>query len=197
MKKLTIGIDIDSVIADSIELFIPYLNKRFNRNLALKDIVHYEFEKCYGVSQEEVLEVFKELTRNNLWDKIKPLDYAEIFLEELSKFFSIIIVTSRPEKHMRQMTARWLEKHKFKYDALLFMNEGDGDKYITGKKNNYHFDLFIEDCLEFALKILEYKIPVLIYDYPWNQCSDPRLIRVANLKEALENIKKLFPFFYH
>lgn len=192
MRKKTIGIDIDSVIADSIELFIPFLNKRFNKKLTLKDIVHYEFEKCYNVSQEEILEVFKSLTKNNSWADIKPLDYAKEFLEGLSQMANIVIVTSRPEKYMRELTVDWLKKYNFKYDALLFMDDSDGDKYVTGKKNNFIFDVFIEDCLEFALKIADYNIPVLIYDYPWNQSDDKRLIRVKNLNEALEKIKTIF-----
>ncbi len=188
MKKKIIGIDIDSVIADSINLFLPYLNKRFNKDLCLQDIVHYEFEKCYNVTAEEVNEAFKDLTKNREWGTITPIKYANEFLIELSKNFTVVIVTSRPEKHMRNITEEWLKKHSFVYDDLLFMENEDGDKYMTGKKNNYEFDFFIEDCLEFALQILNYNIPVIIYDYPWNQCDNEKLIRVKDLRAALDAI---------
>jgi len=194
--KRVIGIDIDSVLADSIELFIPFLNERFNKNLKLEDIVHYDFDKCYNVSPEEILEAFKDLTKYKLWRDIPIMDYAIEFMDYLTSRHIAVIVTSRPEEHMKDITLEWLAKHKIKYSDLLFMDEKrDNDKYITGLKNGYKFDLFIEDCYEFAVKILKYDIPVILIDYPWNRQEDKQcnnLYRMTNLREVLKFIEMQF-----
>jgi len=192
-KKLVIGIDIDSVIADSIELFLPFLNERFNKNLKLEDIVYYEFEKCYNVSQQEILEAFKDLTKHKLWLGIPVIDFAKEFMEILTNLHTTVIVTSRPEKFMKDVTIDWLKKNEIKYKALLFMDENnDADKYQTGLKAGYKFDVFIEDCYEFAVDILKYDIPVILIDYPWNRKADKKnLIRMQDLRVALKYLEKL------
>jgi len=194
MKTRCIGIDIDSVLADSIKMFIPYFNERFKKNLSIDDIIHYQFEKCYGVSESEVMEAFKDLTRSNEWSKIPRMEFSGEFLNALidELNYTVVIVTSRPEKYMGVLTVDWLKSQNFRYDDLLFMSENDCDKYQTGLKNNYKFDIFIEDCLEFAEKILAYNIPVLLYDYPWNRNgAHPGIIRIKDLREALTIIKHI------
>ncbi|MBP7654815.1 hypothetical protein KA977_15455 [Candidatus Dependentiae bacterium] len=191
MKKKYIGIDIDCVIADTIKMFIPFFNERFNQNLELNEIKHYEFEKCYkNVDADDIMQAFKDITKKKLWADIKPMKGADNFLKLLSEKYCTVIVTSRPEEFMGEQTELWLNKHKFKYDKLLYMKQGDKDKYITGLNNGYKFDLMIEDCLDFALKISKYKIPVLLYDYPCNQLekAPENIVRIYNLKEALKII---------
>ena len=193
MKKKIIGIDIDCVLADSIEMFIPYFNERFNQNLSLNQIKHYEFEKCYeNVTQDDIIRAFKDITKKKLWAGIKPVKDAGLFLKRLKEKYFRIIVTSRPEEFMGEQTQEWLEKYRFEYDKLLYMKTGENDKYNTGLNNGYRFDLMIEDCPDFALKISEYGIPVLLYDYPWNRLENApeNIYRIFNLNEALELIQK-------
>jgi len=191
---INIGIDIDCVLANSIDLFIPFLNEKFKKNLTIDDIKHYEFSKCYGISGNEVLEAFKELTEKKMWMNIEPTFFANEFLLKLKKNdFNSIIITSRPEQHMKSLTENWLKKHNLSYDKLLFMDEKiDKDKFQTALRNNIKLDLFIEDCPEFADNMVKYEIPILIYDYPFNQIVNKKIKRIFNLKEALEFIKNNF-----
>jgi hypothetical protein len=193
MNKKCIGIDIDCVLANSIDLFIPFLNKKFNKNLSLEEIIHYEFEKCYNVTKEQILDAFKELTKKKLWDNIEPMDYAQEFMHKLSEKYQPVIVTSRPEKYMKNITVKWLKNHNIKYHDVLFMDyEKEKDKFETGKKNKYNFDLFIEDCLDFAIDISKYNIPVILYDFPWNRKNvNINFYRINNLKQGLKIIDEL------
>ncbi|HOK40992.1 MAG TPA: HAD hydrolase-like protein [bacterium] len=164
-KKLNLGIDIDGVIADSVNTFLNYLNKMFNKNFKYEDIKEYRFENIYKVSEKEMEYFTKKFTEEKGWLKLEPFPDAKKFLDEIKEYFNIYIITSRPKELTEEMTYKWLEKNKIYYDKIFFM-ENDC-KYLTAKKYNINLNYFIEDCLEIALNISQY-IPVFVLKTPYN-----------------------------
>ncbi len=84
------------------------------------------------------------------------------------KKFNIYIITSRPEKLLKDATYKWFKKNNIYYDKIIFMDEDC--KYITAKNNGIELDYFVEDCLELAEKISKY-IPVFVIKTPYNRNS--------------------------
>lgn len=189
---MIIGIDIDGVIADSEPAYRRMINRLFNLRLKQKDITSYKYEECAGLTDDQMRLFWKTFYHEGGWLKIKPIKGVKKFLDKLKREkHRIVIVTSRPRKHIKKETLQWLKEHKMPYSELIFL-ENHKSKHQAALLRGHRFDYFIEDYYKYALDLAKRKVKVLLMDYPWNRWGKPHpnIKRIKSLKEAEAIISK-------
>ncbi|ACL69832.1 5' nucleotidase, NT5C type [Halothermothrix orenii] len=191
MNKKIIGVDIDGVITDEgpddYNVWHKALCNFTGENLKrVKDA--YNFTEAYNLS-ESIIERFLEKNIQQIYRDAKPARKAGEKLNRLiDKGFYIYLITARDEKY-RKLTENWLDRHNIPYHTLIH----EGDKAPLVRKLG--INLFIEDKAENIKEILEYKIPVIVFDRYHNRSlnnNHKKLYRVNNWERAYEIIIRTF-----
>lgn len=180
-----IGIDIDNVIADTIEILLKELNKHFKTKLTYNDIYMYDFEPILGISKAEAKPFFIKLFKKKALMKCRLMKGAREALNKIKRKYKIYIVTSRLKDYEKD-TIAWIDKMKIPYDHIEHVTEKQ--KHLFAAKKGIR--IFIEDDLEQAIYMAEAGIKVYIFDHPWNKTKDvqKRFVRVKCWKELLSKI---------
>jgi uncharacterized protein len=188
MKK-RLGIDIDGTVT-SPSAMIPFINKAFGMNITLNDVKQYDLNPVVNVSEQEFAE---------WWIENEPIIYAESpiaddaasVLTEWENKFDLCFISAR-SPHLLNITKKWFLDHNLNFHEIELI--GTHDKVEAAKRHKV--DLFFEDKHDNAIIIHEEcKIPVLLFDTPYNQDPIPEgVIRVFSWKEAklwVENWMKM------
>ena len=178
MKK-RFGIDIDGTITRP-DTLVPYLNKAFQLNLTYEDINEYDLFPFVNVPKEEFSKWFIE-TEPTIYAESLIADGAKDILENWMNHADLYFISARSDR-LLDVTRDWFTKNQLQYNHLELV--GSHDKVATAKK--YAVDLFLEDKYDNAVSISEEcKIPVLLFNTPYNQGPVPdRVFRVNNWLEA-------------
>lgn len=196
MKHIKIGVDMDEVLC---ELFLS-LTDRFNTINGtfhnVRDIQHYDLEKLYGCTKEELGGLLREFFISKDHTTMVPIVGALEGIEKI-KDFDLIIISARPE-HTRNKTEEWLHKHFPNiFSDIHLIGDPSGLGGMALSKGEFAKELgiqvFIEDSLTNAKNIASYGIPVLLLDRTWNQGELPPLVtRAFSWEEAVSFIQKMF-----
>lgn len=182
---MRLGIDIDGVLADALTTWLEHLNRHFDQKKARKDMVHYQFEKVFSVSWEEMDGFFRS-NQEILLTNISPMEKAQETMEQLAGEHEILLITARPQEY-RSITEKWLNEHSIPYHELIMTDFLDK----SGHCLNCGLDLFIEDSLENAISIHACGIPVLLFDAPYNKAPLPKgIIRQYSWREISHTVKE-------
>lgn len=175
-RKLTLGIDIDNVIAKTDKKIREIIRNTYGIDLTQEDITVYNYHKC-GISRQQERDVLNIFHKKECKD-VELVRGAKSSLSILGESYKVIIVTSR-DLSSRKATEHWLKAKAIRYGSLIFENR----KHKTGVKFHY----FIEDCWKHALKLAKAGTKVLLFNYPWNlsRPEHPNIRRVNNWKEIL------------
>jgi len=87
MRK--IGIDIDNVISNSIDVLLTEINKYFKTHLTYKDIHMYDFEPLLGISKNEAKTFFIKLFTKKAFMNCRPMKYAKEALLIIKKKYKV------------------------------------------------------------------------------------------------------------
>jgi uncharacterized HAD superfamily protein len=82
---MKIAIDLDDVLAGSLENFIDYYNKKYNKNLTVDDFTAFSFHEINGMPIEEEAKLMDEYDSSDHYMKIEPLKGAIKAIKELAK----------------------------------------------------------------------------------------------------------------
>lgn len=173
------GIDIDGTVTCPTSI-IPYINKAFGMNIMYEDVNQYELTPFVNVSEEEFAKWFLE--NEPIIYKESPLAQgAEKVLSNWKNDHELLFISARGP-HLLDVTENWFSEKGLTFDHIELI--GSHDKVETAKKHSV--DIFFEDKHDNAVLIHEEcRIPVILFDTPYNQKPIPKgVIRVNNWKEA-------------
>lgn len=178
--KFKIAIDVDGVLANTVEAILPIINTGYSKNLNYTDINEFSFpieDTHIGKIIMNELYFNEQFTLN-----IKPYKNVSKIITKLYKNYTIVILTSRPIKSDLQ-TKKWLEKYKIPYNY-----------YINSYgciKGEFNWDILIDDCAD-NFEDIDNRMGILI-DQPWNKncVMQDNIYKTDNLLEAFNIIKKL------
>lgn len=178
MKK-RFGIDIDGTVTCPASI-LPFLNKDFNLNVTLEDVKQYDLMPLVTVSEEEFAQWFS-CNEPVIYAQSPLADGAKQVLKSWEHEHELYFISARA-KHLLDVTTTWFTDNELKYKHIELI--GTHDKIEAAKK--FNVDLFFEDKHDNAVTIHEEcKIPVLLFNTPYNQDPiPPGVIRVNNWKEA-------------
>lgn len=179
MNNVRIGLDIDGTVTDPA-VFVPALNKSFNKELTLEDLTSFDLTGVLGISREEFTQWMKD-HEADIYAQADLALHAQTVIEKWQHQFELFYVTARGS-YLEEITRKWFKVNQLPFHHLELL--GQHNKIEAIKK--HHIQLFLEDKHDNAVDIAtECSIPVILIDTPYNQGDDPHgVIRVKNWLEA-------------
>lgn len=188
-EKHRFGIDIDGTVTCP-DTLIPHINKRYNTNIVLDDVVEYDFLSAFPhpVDRREFSEWFKK-NEAFMYSVSTIAKDAQIILENWHKQYELFYISAR-DTDVYEITKKWFEQHHVPFDHIDLI--GNHDKLTAAKE--HAVEVFFEDKHDNAVNLAEeLKIPVLLFDTPYNRKAVPsNVVRVNNWIEANEWILRNF-----
>lgn len=189
-----IGIDLDGVMVNSVDVTLRQLNQMLGTNYSLTDITHsYRLDDLYKEALNCTISEANSYM-SSLWNSKESMEDSEpIFgaLELISHFDSInapyYFVTSRPFS-VRGYTENWFTKNGLNSHFLKAVMQSS-DNYNKNHKieviRDYGIKVFFEDMAEHATAIVKNTDAlVVLVNYPANENlpNHERIIRPQNRK---------------
>lgn len=182
---MTIGIDIDEVLAYSLQCEIDWHNHTYSTALKREDFITMDYWKVWGGTREEAIDKILTYLQSEFFDRIQPVPGAVEGVDILSKIERLVIITGR-HSSIKSQTEKWLDAYfPGKFSEIYFTR----NSYLEGCRRWEKSDLckkagasdLIEDSPRFAAECAANGIRVLLYHHLWNQ----------SLPET-ENIKRVY-----
>ena len=196
MSKGVVAVDIDDVLANSTEALRIVVNKHLKVNLLPE---HYQIPGDYWSHYEEVwkrhglekrislsdIEPMMEVNQSHVY----PYDGAFQTLKFLSKYYELIVITSRPPS-WRLATEQWLDANfsgLFK-EVLFTRNSKDSDHKSKGQLLVEHnASWLIDDNVEHALSARDKNIKVILFgNYGWHHKAPVNMMRCKDWSAVRE-----------
>ena len=192
---MNIAIDLDEVLAEFLESFCEFHNKKYDTAIAPVQFKTYNFEDLLQITKQDIIKRVYEFHKTPLFADLHPVPGSQMGVNELCKAHKLHVVTSRQEYDVTvDATRKWMD-HYFprKFERIHFMNHyAKKGKEMTKEQvcRDFQIRLIIEDQLGYAQKCTEKGIDVLLLDKPWNQCEQlpDGATRVYSWKEIVEKI---------
>jgi uncharacterized protein len=157
----TFALDFDSVLADTMVIWVEEYNERHRTNITKNDISAWDISKILPISVEEISKLFNYVWEYR-WKEIPPceLDQNRTIKKIHESGFRISILTKR-ERPTVSYVAKWLDHHDIFSDDLIFV-------YDATPKSEYPFDFILDDSPTNLIDTTAPKIGIL-FDQPWNK----------------------------
>lgn len=193
MKRKVIAVDADEVLAEFMEYFLMFHNKKYQTKFLKTDVTSFRFEEVFNIEETEVLHRIGEFYEDVLIREMKPVAGAiEGVQSLLDKNYELQIVTARPP-YYKEKTVEWVERHfpdKFKQIHFAFNPFNKNSERLTKAQicKQIGAGVLIDDNLVNAVDCAENGITVYLMDAPWNQVEDlpGNIIRVESWEEIVE-----------
>ena len=188
-QKPRFGIDIDGTVTTP-DTLIPHINKQYNTNIVLDDVVEYDFLSAFPhpVDRKEFQKWFKA-NEPHMYSVSEIATDAQTILTNWQHQFELFYISAR-DMSLYDVTHQWFTNQKVPFHHIELI--GSHDKLEAAKKHN--IEVFFEDKHDNAVILAEeLKIPVLLFDTPYNREPIPtNVVRVKNWIEANHFIQKYF-----
>lgn len=181
MSERRIYVDIDDVLAETIECLLELLEQMHDRKVVLRDVEHFDLTKSFGLDQEEIDSFMERAHDDDVIESIAPIPGAAKVLSRWgAEGHRITLVTGRPPT-TNSASLRWLETHDFRHEALHHLDKWkrpgwnrDGlPELAFDDLSDFDFHFAVEDSLDTAVRLVEeFDIPVALMDRPWNRDLD-------------------------
>lgn len=187
--KHRFGIDIDGTVTSPSTL-LPHINRKYNINMTIADVTEYDFLSGFPhpVDRMQFQTWFKE-NEPYMYEVSELAAHAQKVLSDWQKQYELYYISARGT-NVYDVTKNWFDAYKVPYDHIELI--GSHKKIEVAKK--HQVEAFFEDKHDNAVEIAEeLKIPVVLFDTPYNQKPIPsNVIRVTNWLEANEWIRNNF-----
>lgn len=181
MKKPTIAIDVDDVLAKTSQGFIEFSNKTWGHNLTIDDYDE-DWAKAWGTSVEVARERADILHASAAIAELSYFPEALSVLMKLKKQYRLVVATSR-RASISQESREWLERYyPGIFEGVFFSGIYDGklgrhEDHIARTKNDLlaeiGADYLIDDQLKHCFAAGEHGVRAMLFgSYAWNRSDD-------------------------
>ena len=178
MNARRIYVDIDDVLARTIECLIDLLEVSHERRVEVEEVLYFDLEKSFGLEQEEIGRLMDRAHSDEVIESIAPIvGAAEVLKDWVGVRHEVFLVTGRPPE-TNAASRRWLEQHGIAYTSLQHLDKWNRPSWnLSGlpalrfdEIPALNFDFAVEDSLETAARLVEeFGISVALMDRPWNR----------------------------
>jgi uncharacterized HAD superfamily protein len=191
---MKIGIDLDEVIVDLLDLFLHFYYIKKGKKFSKKDFFTYNFWEVFDEKREDTFKMTHDFYDSDMFDKAKPISGSIKSVNLLADKNDIFIITSRPER-WKEKTEAWIKRYfgNIKYQ-IFYSSEFHKESKKTKDQlcAGLSIDVMIEDIGDFAIQCANLGINVILFDKPWNKkVKHDNIIRVKNWNEAINTINKI------
>lgn len=194
MKDFTIGIDVDGVLRDNLQIMVDLYNENFKKSKEVSDIKDFRTEITFPdiepVTGKTASEWFFQDHSKEIFLNAKPFYNVAEDIKRLRELANVVIITYQKSFLNKFQTLSWLEDNGIEYDGLIFMK--DKTKFIC--------DYLIDDN-DWNFLGSNAKHGILI-DAPYNEgksvddiCNSSNcesIVRYKNLHEFTEDFCRLY-----
>lgn len=195
MRKTTIGVDMDGVLADWAGRACEVFNNEFELDLVRDDFITYN---SIPVIQDRLKEKCDlNLTTKHIRDKlsavgffrhISPFLFVREGMEKLSSFADVLIVTKPIDwNYCPDEKASWLEEYlpNLNYETIM----------VSGPEAKKHIDIdfMIDDDPKVIESVRERDITPIVIEHKWNEEYRKQNPEIASFKSfylAAEYLEK-------
>lgn len=129
---MTIGIDVDGVLRDNLQIMVDLYNKEFNGNMTVDDIKDYRTEITFPTIEpltgKTASEWFFQDHSDDIFLNSKPFENVAKDIKKLREYANVVIITYQKTLLNKLQTLSWLEANGVEYDGIIFMK--DKTKFI-------------------------------------------------------------------
>jgi len=185
VTKPKIAVDLDGVLAETMEAWCRIVNERFGTRLKLDDLDTWTSWRKTGISKEQFFEILDETWDG--WESIPPTEPGlAVKVAKVETLGSLDIVTGR-SKQTVEHAKDWLAHHRIPYERFVRVR-GWRDKVFL------NYDVYIDDAPE--LMPLISRNPLMhgiLYERPWNRdvVEMPRVFRVESWTRIPTVLKRI------
>lgn len=195
MNKPIIAIDIDEVLYPLVPNLADYHNKNYGTTLTVEDFDTYDFNKVWGGDVPSAVDkVYAYLGRDDL--HVVPIEGAKEALEELSKGYTLVVVTSRNGQLFGTKTEAWLRQHFPEVFSHVHFagNHYDGHTFRTKSELCLEIGarLLIDDQPRYVNECAEQGIRSILFgSYGWNSdlTEHQDIVRCKNWSEVVKYVE--------
>lgn len=178
-KDTVILVDMDDVMIDLVSHWVETLNQKYDLSVKPENITDWDMTKFFPTLSTD--EIYNPLTKKKFWKDIKPISYAQYYLELMAtEGYQIYICTSTNWKNVRYKVKYVLKKY---FDFISWENV-----IITANKQLIKADYLIDDGVH---NLLGGDYTKLLFAKPHNLffCTEETdVVRVSNWKEIYDYI---------
>ncbi len=109
MKRKTIAVDIDDVLAFNAQAFLSYSNEKWGTRLTIDDFDE-NWAKMWGVDHSDVIVRSEQIIEDRLFSSFGHFDDALPVLRKLAKSHNMVIATSRRTVLVKD-TLEWINQY--------------------------------------------------------------------------------------
>jgi 5'(3')-deoxyribonucleotidase len=185
-NRLKIALDLDGVLADTMETFCMLLNARMSGlNLTPESFNRWNAWEVANITKQEFLRILDEAWFN--WRDIPPVEKdLDKKVSNLVRFGRVDIVTGRSEVTV-PFAKEWLRSNSIPYEKFV-------RTVSTTAKADLDYDIFIDDS-DHLMSLLASRLYGfgMLYEQPWNRQAKnmPRIFKISKWHEIpplIENI---------
>lgn len=157
--RLTIGIDVDGVLADQISGVLPLIKARHGVSLMYADVTDWRLP----IKDTDIAEEIVRAQSDRAYVLGMPAhDGARRVLTFLHKTHRLVVMTARQGEAATSWTAEWLDKNRLPYDEVASGREA--------RKSEHRSDVLIDDYIGNIEEFLANTNGVgVLVDQPWNR----------------------------
>lgn len=179
MKRIKIGIDLDSVLNDLLNTWLSQYNEGWNDNLKPSDI--HMWEMSLIVKKECGKKIFDYILSPGFFRSLPVIRDSQRVTEWLSTFDEVeLYVVTAYTPCVCKDKADWLAEYfpHIKQQNIIFCND----------KSLVDIDYLIDDS---PYNFIGFKGEYIVYDYPYNKCLKDKFTRVYNWGEIQDYFRKV------
>jgi uncharacterized HAD superfamily protein len=187
------GIDVDAVLADTVNEILRRINGQYTLQMCLDDVTEYYVDVWLG-DRPELGDLRTRLLYDNaFYGALPPLADAVESVRVLTQQGPCYFITARPEE-FQAVTAEWVARQGFPAEIPVICTWYKAQ--LAGELGLTHF---AEDSHEQAERLAAAGLEVFLFDYPWNRhvVCDPtpsglandgggRIVRVQSWRQVLQ-----------
>lgn len=174
---MRIGVDVDEIIADTLNALIRFHNEAYGTNLKKSDFFSYECHEVWGGTNEEAIAKWFEFFETEYFVAIEPLAGALPGLMALKEHGHELFAITARQHFIADRTKNWINTHFPDIFSGISFGNRCGIEGVRKTKSAMCAELgitvLIEDDLHHAMDCSQHGIEVLLFDYPWNQRELP------------------------
>ena len=177
VSEITIALDLDSVLADVMQIWLEEYNTIFNTKIKKRDISDWHIHNILSISKQQITDLFIMVWQKR-WQDIPPTsnDLSDVIIQLQDKGFRISIITKR-ERVTMPFVAHWLDLNNIPFNDIVFI-------FDDVSKSHFPFFLLVDDSPINAMEVVTPK-QIIIFDQPWNK-SLASYTRISKLNELID-----------
>lgn len=190
---MRIAIDIDEVLAETLEAFLDYHNKKYKTSFCKEQFYTYDWWEIMNISVKKILDRFYDFIKTDHGSNIVPVEGAVETIKYLSKNNKLSLITGRPKKIFKE-THDWINRY---FPKCIEEIHFTGD-YVNPIKNitkgnickQINASFIIEDVPRYSENCAQAGVDVFLFDRPWNQGveQNDKIRRVYSWKDIASKL---------